>query len=38
MKMRENLVRGRVDFGKAAWNKLHEVSELTNVAMPMVYG
>ena len=36
MKMLENLVRGRVDFGKAAWNKLHEVSELTNVALPIV--
>ena len=38
MKMQENLLRGRVDFGKAAWNKLHEVSELTNVAMPIVCG
>lgn len=36
MKMLENLERGRVDFGKAAWNKLYEVSELTNVALPIV--
>ena len=31
-------LRGRVDFGQAAWNTLHEVSDLTNVAMPIVCG
>ena len=31
-------LHGRVDLGQLAWNKLHEVSELTNAALPIVCG